>query len=194
MTKEYKFNVTMQAEDEIFSPNIEVDSYVFNSDVENVISTNITEHSELEGRNKPNQHPIESISGLKQTLSDFAELLNTKASIRLGTKDYWNAHPTEIPEKGELIVYVDYSSKEVDGKLVYIPRIKMGDGSVVLADLPYVGDDIELLIQSHIIDDDLHLRVGERQFWNNKVTTLLDSVDAENLIFTTRPINLIYNS
>lgn len=193
MTKEYKFDVQMQTEDENFSPKLEVNSYTFNSEIENVIPTNITDHSELEGRNKPNQHPIESITGLQQTLEDFADSIAAKASIRLGTKEYWNNNPRIVPEKGELIVYTDYSSKEVDGQTVYIPRIKIGDGSVVVVDLPYIGDDLELLIQSHIVDDDLHLRAGERQFWNNKVTTLLDA-DNENLIFTTKPINVIYNS
>lgn len=192
---EYIFDVNMELSDEVFDTELEVDSYTFKPDMgDPVINTAITEHSELEGRDKPNQHPIDSITGLQQTLVDFAEIVKAKASIRLGTKEYWNNNPLIVPEKGELIVYTDYSSKIVDGQTVYIPRMKIGDGSVVVVDLPYVGDDIELMIQSHIVDDDLHLRMGERQFWNNKVTTLLDTIDNENLIFTTKPINVIYNS
>lgn len=194
MAEEYIFNVDMESSEESFSPQLEFDNYSFKPDLGNVISMDEISHEELEGRNKPNQHPIESITGLQQALSDFAELLKAKASIRMGTKEYWESNPLIIPEKGELIVYSDYTSKEIDGQTVYIPKMKIGDGSVVVCDLPFVGEDIELLIQAHILDDDLHLRYGERQFWNNKVTTLLDSVDAENLIFTTKPINIIYNS
>ena len=192
---EYIFDVNMELSDEVFDTELEVNSYTFKPDMSDpVINTAITEHSELEGRDKPNQHPIDSITGLQQTLSDFAEIVKAKASIRLGTKEYWNNNPLIVPEKGELIVYTDYSSKIGDGQTVYIPRMKIGDGSVVVVDLPYVGDDIELMIQAHILDNDLHLRHGERQFWNNKVTTLLDTIDNENLIFTTKPINVIYNS
>lgn len=193
-TEEYIFDVEMESSEETFSPQLEFDNYSFIPDVGQVISMNEMEHEDLDGRNKPNQHPISSITGLQQTLSDVADLINAKASIRLGTKEYWNNNPLIIPAKGELIVYTDYSSKEIDGETVYIPRMKIGDGQVVVCDLPFVGDDIELLIQAHILDDDLHLRYGERQFWNNKVTTLLDGIDAENLIFTTKPINVIYNS
>ena len=192
---EYIFDAGLDYSDESFNTELEVNSYTFKPDMgDTIINTGITEHSELEGREKPNQHPIDSITGLQQTLSDFADLIGAKASIRLGTKEYWDNNPLIIPAKGELIVYTDYSSKEVSGQTMYIPRMKIGDGSVVVCDLPFIGDDIELLIQAHILDDDLHLRYGERQFWNNKVTTLLDSIDNENLIFTTKPINVIYNS
>lgn len=195
MAEEYIFNVDMDSSEESFTPQLEFDNYSFMPDMgDTIINSGITEHSELEGREKPNQHTIASITGLQQTLSDFADLIGAKASIRLGTKEYWDNNPLIIPAKGELIVYTDYSSKEVGGQTVYIPRMKIGDGSVVVCDLPFIGDDIELLIQAHILDDDLHLRYGERQFWNNKVTTLLDSIDNENLIFTTKPINVIYNS
>ena len=193
-TEEYIFDVEMESSEETFSPQLEFDNYSFIPDMGQVVSMNEMEHEDLDGRNKPNQHPISSITGLQQTLSDVADLINAKASIRLGTKEYWNNNPLIIPAKGELIVYTDYSSKEVGGETVYIPRMKIGDGQVVVCDLPFVGDDLELMIQAHILDDDLHLRYGERQFWNNKVTTLLDSIDNENLIFTTKPINVIYNS
>ncbi len=192
--EEYIFDVEMESSEETFSPQLEFDNYSFLPDMGQVVSMNEMEHEDLDGRNKPNQHPISSITGLQQTLSDIADLINAKASIRLGTKEYWNNNPLIIPAKGELIVYTDYSSKEIDGQTVYIPRMKIGDGQVVVCDLPFVGDDLELMIQAHILDDDLHLRYGERQFWNNKVTTLLDSIDNENLIFTTKPINVIYNS
>lgn len=194
MAEEYVFNVNMESSEETFSPQLEFDNYSFLPDLGQVVSAISNEHSDLEGRNKPNQHTIESITGLQQQLSDLADLINAKASIRLGTTEYWNNNPLIVPNKGDLIVYTDYSSKEVAGQTVYIPKMKVGDGSVVVCDLPFVGEDIELLIQAHVLDDDLHLRVGERQFWNNKVTTLLDSIDNENLIFTTRPINVIYNS
>ena len=192
---EYIFDAGLDYSDESFNTELEVNSYTFEPDMgDAIINNGITEHSELNGREQPNQHPISSITGLQETLSDFADLIGAKASIRLGTKEYWDSNPLIVPTKGELIVYTDYSSKEVSGQTVYIPKMKIGDGSVVVCDLPFVGEDIELLIQAHILDDDLHLRYGERQFWNNKVTTLLDSVDAENLIFTTKPINVIYNS
>lgn len=195
MKDEYIFNTTIEYSDESFEPVLEVNSYEFQPNMgDTIISTSITDHGELEGRNNPNQHTISSITDLQQTLQDLAELIGTKASIRLGTKDYWYEHRMEVPKRGELIVYTDYTAIQGESGTVYIPKIKMGDGAVIVAHLPFIGQDIELRIDAHILDTDLHLRYGERQFWNNKVTTLLDTQEEENLIFTTKDIGIIYNS
>lgn len=197
MAEEYTFNVNMEASDESFSPQLEYNNYSFIPEIDTVVSMNEISHEDLDGRNKPNQHTISSITDLELTLAGLATKLelDKKASIRLGTVEYWNSHPTERAALGELIVYTDYAhTVDSQGNILYIPKIKIGDGSTVIMDLPFVGDDLNLLIESHILDDNLHLRQGEREFWNNKVTTVLDDITNENLIFTTKKINIQYNS
>ena len=198
MTDEYIFNTKIEYSDEVFSPVMEVNSYEFSPNMgDPVVSTAITDHEELEGRGKPDQHPISSITDLEYTLQGLATKmdLDKKASIRLGTKNYWENHPLEVPEHGELIVYTDFEqTTDGQGNVYYIPAMKIGDGSVIVADLPFLGDDIRILLDSHIFDTNVHLRNGEREFWNNKVTTLLDTSDDEHLIFTTKNIGIIYNS
>ena len=132
MKDEYIFDTTIEYSDEVFNPILETESYDFAPNMgDTIISTAITEHSELEGRGKPNQHTISSITDLQQTLQDLAELIGTKASIRLGTKDYWYEHRMEVPKRGELIVYTDYTAIQSESGIVYIPKIKMGDGAVI---------------------------------------------------------------
>ena len=92
----------------------------------------------------------------------------------------WEAQTTMISEAGAIYIYSDYS--EVDGKKV--PAIKIGDGKAYLADLPFASQELLSLLTDHINDRTVHITAQEREFWNNKVTSVLDRSDAENLVLT----------
>ena len=92
----------------------------------------------------------------------------------------WKAQTTMISEAGAIYIYSDYS--EVDGKKV--PAIKIGDGKAYLADLPFASQELLSLLTDHINDRTVHITAQEREFWNNKVTSVLDRSDAENLVLT----------
>lgn len=59
------------------------------------------------------------------------------------TTAYWNAHSTYIPKKGEVIIYSDGGSITEGGTTVYIPKIKIGDGTTTVVNLPFTDSDIQ---------------------------------------------------
>ena len=100
--------------------------------------------------------------------------------IYYDTTANWNAQATMISEAGAIYIYSDYST--VDG--VSVPGIRIGDGLAYLADLPFASQETMSILTRHINDTDIHITARERTFWNNKVTSVLDRLDAENLVLT----------
>ena len=100
--------------------------------------------------------------------------------IYYDTTANWNAQTTMISEAGAVYIYSDYST--VDG--VSVPGIRIGDGMAYLADLPFASQETMSILTRHINDTDIHITARERAFWNNKVTSVLDRLDAENLVLT----------
>lgn len=82
------------------------------------------------------------------------------------TTENWNTQTFLIGKKDCLYVYTDY--KQEDGK--DIPAFKVGDGLAYLIDLPfsYMGN----------------VTAEQIEFWNNKVTAFIDTVEEENLILS----------
>ena len=81
------------------------------------------------------------------------------------TTEAWNANPRLMSVKDIIYVYTDHTI--VDGQP--IPALKVGDGLAYVVDLPFVlcGSDIS---QEQI------------DFWNDKVSAMVDPNDPENLI------------
>ena len=100
--------------------------------------------------------------------------------IYYDTTANWNAQTTMVSEAGAIYIYSDYSM--VDG--VSVPGIRIGDGLAYLADLPFASQETMSILTRHINDSDIHITARERAFWNNKVTSVLDRLDAENLVLT----------
>ena len=89
------------------------------------------------------------------------------------TTEEWEATPTFVPGKHDIIVYSDYYKNE-DGSVA--PRIKIGDGTTYLVDLLWTDgnvvdqvDEVMQKLNDHIADTDSHLTPDERSFWNNKL-------------------------
>lgn len=78
----------------------------------------------------------------------------------------WNSQTFLIGKKDCLYVYTDY--KQEDGK--DIPAFKIGDGLAYLIDLPfsYMGN----------------VTAEQIEFWNNKVTAFMDTVEDDNLVLS----------
>lgn len=105
--------------------------------------------------------------------------------VKYGTTAYWNDRRDYIPERGTIVVYSDYAQETIDGNLVDIPNIKVGDGLAYLIDLPFIEDDLRKIVDEHIDDDVIHITQQERLFWNNKVRVDPNDLSNENLILTT---------
>ena len=99
--------------------------------------------------------------------------MNTRIKLKRDTTENWNKARGFVPLAGELILYTDYSSytKEVNGqnKVIAIPGIKIGDGSAYVQDLPFVDEELRDILMDHINNMDLHVTLGEKAFWNNKI-------------------------
>ena len=93
-----------------------------------------------------------------------------KKEVLSDTTANWNSKRDLISVKDTVYVYTDFDI--VDGKKV--PNIKIGDGNAYLIDLPFIASS----------------GVSEQQinFWNNKVSVIIDPTDPENLILYTNDI------
>ncbi len=92
----------------------------------------------------------------------------------------WNAAIGFIPLAGEIIIYDDYKTVETTnqyGEAVtrYIPGIKIGSGNAYVQDLQFVGDELRDKLMAHIENQEMHVLLGERAFWNSKVDIIDDS-------------------
>lgn len=99
--------------------------------------------------------------------------INARIQLKRDTTANWNAARGFVPMAGEVIIYTDYDSyqKEINGrvKTVLIPGIKIGDGGAYVQDLPFVDEDLRDTLMDHINNMDLHVTLGEKAFWNNKI-------------------------
>ena len=102
------------------------------------------------------------------------DMMNARISHKSDTTEHWNAVRTFIPLRGEIIIYTDHG--QIDdgfGNMINVPGIKIGDGNAYLIDLPFVGNetryDILAQLKAHADDDDIHVSVLEKQFWNDKL-------------------------
>lgn len=105
--------------------------------------------------------------------------------IHYGTCEYWNSQPDLVGKKSHIYVYSDYVETEIDGKMVSVPNIKIGDGNAFLIDNPFVTASVDDLLKLHISDSSVHVSDDERNFWNSKVRCYIDPENEESVIFTT---------
>ena len=102
---------------------------------------------------------------------------NARIQFKRDTTENWNNARGFIPLAGEVIVYTDYKTKtytieeygEQVTKTVQIPNIKIGTGNAYVQDLPFVDTDLRDTLMEHINNQDLHVTLQEKLFWNNKV-------------------------
>lgn len=99
--------------------------------------------------------------------------VNSRIQQKRDSTANWNAARGMIPLAGEIIVYNDYKTiqKEIDGEMrtVTIPGIKIGDGQTYVQDLPFIDEELRDRILNHINNQDIHVTLQDRLFWNNKL-------------------------
>lgn len=136
---------------------------------------------------------VEKEAGKGLSTNDFTDEYKDKiaemAGVNADTTEHWNSKLSYIPKAGEIIVYADKGTIEVDGETIAVPGIKIGDGKAYLIDLPFVGDDITGTIieqlEQHITNEDVHVTPALKQKWNDKITVdKQQEVVDETLILT----------
>ena len=99
--------------------------------------------------------------------------VNTRIQNKRDTTANWSAAIGFVPLAGEVIIYTDYKTiqKEIDGELrnVVIPGVKIGDGQTYVQDLPFTDAELRDTIMSHINNENIHVSLQEKLFWNNKL-------------------------
>lgn len=103
--------------------------------------------------------------------------VNTRIQLKRDTTEHWNQAVGFVPLPGEIIIYEDYESVSYDveengvvtTKTVNIPNIKIGTGNAYVQDLAFVDEKMRDILISHINDYDVHVALGEKNFWNNKI-------------------------
>lgn len=129
----------------------------------------------------PVRAKFNSETPIKARFQSF-QRINSGAVVLSDTTENWNKQASLISELNTVYVYVDHQTKtDEEGKEIWIPGIKIGDGKAYLIDLPFSD---ELMI-AHINDLGIHVTPEEKEFWNNKVRTYMDTVEGEQLVFTT---------
>lgn len=109
--------------------------------------------------------PNVSLSGTLQTGNGSGN-----CKIITKTKAEWNEEPTLMSQKNTLYVYSDYREETVSGETVYIPRLKIGDGTTYVIDLPF---------------STMSITQADVDRWNSATTLSVEADDeTETLIFT----------
>lgn len=98
-----------------------------------------------------------------------AELQENGAKLQIKTSEEWAQEEENTSYLNLIYLYKD----EVEGEIV--EKIKVGDGTTKLKDLPFIADSSTLETQ---------VTPEEKEKWNNKVSVSLDA-GGENIIFTT---------
>ena len=113
--------------------------------------------------------------------------INTRISMKHDTTANWNKAVNFIGLPGEIIIYDDrYSFQIEEGgetKTVYVPGIKICDGLAYLVDLPFIDYITNSTLSQHINNTAIHVSAADRTFWNNKMNADED-LDGETLILT----------
>ena len=110
-------------------------------------------------------------------------------SILYGTTEEWDSQRDLISTEGTVYIYSDYQTTTIDGVEKTVPGIKIGDGKAYLIDIPFITQAEQALFQ-HIANSEIHTNSSEKNFWNQKITSFMDSEDPENLIFSSINIRL----
>lgn len=126
----------------------------------------------LESSNAVQNKVITAALNDKVDKTDFdllKENISKLAGISYGTREYWNSQIGYIPKQGEIIIYSDYRTKEVNGQMVNVPGIKIGEGLGYVQDLPFIDEDLANTLWNHILDTAIHVTPQEKDRWNNKL-------------------------
>lgn len=122
------------------------------------------------------------------TKDEVDDLLASQlGSIESNTESGWNSTPSLMSRENVVYVYLDHNSYEDEqGGTVYVPAMKVGDGTTYLIDLPFVESGFETdALYDHINNTEIHITQQERNSWNNKVRAYIDPDHEDTLVLST---------
>lgn len=179
MRDEYNFNLSVDN-----GPHYDL---VAQPEEEHSLGADTTPSYSLEHEDLP-EYGLESESTLDYSirLNEAIRIIRDGGgSIFYDTTQNWNLAPQTIAEQAAIYIYSDRNVYEDEvGNPIFVPGIKVGDGSSYLIDLPFVDENVIRALANHVADTTRHITQAERIFWNNKVSSYMDSVDGENLILS----------
>ena len=125
------------------------------------------------------------LQGLQRFYQIISGRIDQKLTVVAKTQSQWNTSGVGnvASQQGVLYVTTDYKTVTKDNTTYNIPAFKLGDGNGYIVDLPYLTVDEETFL-AHVNDTTIHITAAERQFWNNKVTCVVDDQNSENLILS----------
>ena len=124
----------------------------------------------------------------------MTQTYQTRVMSKHDTTEHWNNAVGFVPLPGEIIIYDDYKTVTYEDhgetKTKRIPGIKIGSGNAYVQDLGFVDDELRDRLMEHINNQEIHVTLGEKNFWNNKVNiddadeVIHGELEDETLIFT----------
>lgn len=103
----------------------------------------------------------------------MTQTYQTRVMSKHDTTEHWNNAVGFVPLPGEIIIYDDYKTVtyEDHGETITknIPGIKIGNGNAYVQDLAFIDDGLRDRLMAHIDNQEIHVALGEKVFWNNKV-------------------------
>ena len=101
------------------------------------------------------------------------------------TRENWDGQANLIAEKSVIYIYSNYEYIVDDvGNRTPVAGMKIGDGTSYLIDMPFTSDSVLKMVIDHITDQNSHVSEYDRLFWNNKVSTVFNDGEPENLVFS----------
>lgn len=105
--------------------------------------------------------------------------------IYYDTTANWNRQGSFVSQEGAVYIYSDrYQLDDGNGNPINVAGMKIGDGTSYLIDIPFLTDVTAVLIAQHASNSEIHVTAEEKTFWNNKVSSFLDSDDHETLVLS----------
>lgn len=110
--------------------------------------------------------------------------IGAQSKVLSGSTAYWNAQVGYVPEEGQIIVYTDYKTTEVDGQTVSVPGVKIGTGNGYVQDIVFLDQADSDALLAHISNTEIHVTAADRAKWDGKLNvTDMQEVVGETLIF-----------
>lgn len=79
-----------------------------------------------------------SSSNFSGQTSAIQTIVSNEAHIYYATTSQWGSSPLVATTRGALYIYSDYRTAIIDGNIVTVPGIKVGDGTTYVNDLPFI--------------------------------------------------------
>ena len=79
-----------------------------------------------------------SSSNFSGQTSAIQTIISNEAHIYYATTSQWESSPYVATTRGALYIYSDYRTAIIDGNIVTVPGIKVGDGTTYVNDLPFI--------------------------------------------------------